>query len=116
LVLALRTGVVSQTYIEDLQRATERTFNKSLAWKTPDNPVLAAFKTQSCMLDLEKAASEKQMLKTLREGCHLIGLTASVVSHDLSHGAAAEIAHLPGELRGTSIASAAAVLNHSSSS
>ena len=68
------------------------------------------------MLDLGKAASEKQLLKTLREGCHLIGLVASVVAHDLRRGAAAEMAHLHRELGGTSIASAAAVLGHSSSS
>ena len=67
------------------------------------------------MLDLGKAASEKQLLKTLREGCHLIGLVASIVAHDLRRGAAAEIAHLHREFRGTSIASAAAVLGHSSS-
>jgi hypothetical protein len=32
LILALRTGAVSQTSIEDLQRATEKTVNKLLVW------------------------------------------------------------------------------------
>ena len=115
MILALRTGAVSQTCIEDLQRAVEKTYNKSLVWGTPNIPVLAAFRMQGCMLDLGKAASEKQLLKTLRERCHMIGLVASVVTHDLRRGAAAEIAHLPEELRGASVASAAAVLGHSSS-
>jgi hypothetical protein len=115
LILALRTSAVAHTNIENLQAATDMTVNKSLVWQTPDRPVLSAFKQQGCMLDLRKPAREVQLLKTLKQGCDLIGLLSSPVTHDVRRGAAAEIAHLPKHVKGGSTADAARTLNHQGS-
>lgn len=115
IVLALRTGAVEQTSIEDLQSATDATYNKTIIWQFPERPVVCAFRAFGCMLDLEQPATNIQLLKSLRQGCDLIGMLQSVVTHDLRRGAAAELAHMPGDLPGASTVGAARMLSHTNS-
>lgn len=115
LIMALRTSAVQQPSIETLTEAVQNTYNKSIIWSTPNRPVLCAFKQQGCMLDFTRPATEVQLLKSLRFGCELIGMTDLPVTHDIRRGAASDIAHLPERVRGASTEDAARMLNHTAS-
>ncbi len=112
LILALRTGNVASTTLEDLLEEARQDPLKRVQWLRPDSPVFCAFANTS-RLNLSSPAACNQMQDTIFAMSSEAGVLASLASHDVRRGGAYEIKNLKTTPMGISDDAAAVALGHS---
>lgn len=93
IIMALRTGNVAATTVEDLLENVRQNPIKKVAWTRPDSPVFCAFSSRTS-LDLPVPAATKQIQRTVSAMSDAAGILASLTSHDLRRGGARELKNL----------------------
>jgi hypothetical protein len=111
LVMALRTGNVAETSIDDLLETTRKRKNRTVVWRDGTLPVLKAA-SNSHLLDLNAPAPEKQTCRILQQSSSLVGLLKTPGTHDIRRGVAFETSLLPSTNSVDGVDRAAQILGH----
>ena len=95
LALALRTGAVEATTIDQLITTTLACPDRTVQWKRPDWPLHLKFRGAGGSIKPNESASTIQFGKTLRAAAYTAGINTHVVPHDTRRGAARDTSRLP---------------------
>jgi hypothetical protein len=112
LVMALRTGNVKESGIDDLINNLQLRANRTVQWVDPLRPVVCAL-TNGQTLVVDKPASALQLNEWMQTASLRAGLLRRYRPHDMRRGHSREVAHLPaGQLLGGVNTAVAASVGH----
>ena len=116
LVMALRTGGVAATSINELLATTIRRIDKQVQWTHPYRPVIAAVHNGggSCR-EQDKPPPNTQINDTVCRASLVCGIIKPFASHSLRRGAVSDMKHIKklGRKSGKADGEVAAMLGHS---
>ncbi|KAK5721898.1 hypothetical protein LTR15_006491 [Elasticomyces elasticus] len=93
---SLRNGLIAggKTLQQVLHHAARRLDHK-VVWTFPDRPVLPLFLTATHRLDLDRPATPKQTLDTMKQLGLVSGILDRIYTHALRAGSARDLMHVP---------------------
>ncbi|KAK3617227.1 hypothetical protein LTR56_025441 [Elasticomyces elasticus] len=93
---SLRNGLIAggKTLQQVLNHAARRLDHK-VVWTFPDRPVLPLFVTATHRLDLDRPATPKQTLDTMKQLGLVSGMLDRIYTHALRAGSARDLMHVP---------------------
>lgn len=98
LIVALRTGNVEATSIDELRTKVLSTQRKMVVWKYPQRPVIPSNRHKR--LNLDTPAETSQMRETIAYATRIAGVLVPLTTHDLRRGSARDLANLPSPVVG----------------
>lgn len=95
IIVALRTGAVTETTYGELISNIRARQSKVLVWAYPERPVLPAFGPCAAFVDVGAPAPGAQILSSLKLAGDLVGMLSAPWTHDIRRGSARDIAYAP---------------------
>ncbi|KAH9871370.1 hypothetical protein IAQ61_005549 [Plenodomus lingam] len=95
LVMALHTGMVQATSVDDLLQQTASRQDKTVQWAAPTRHALCAFSGNGGRLLLDTAANSRQLGTIPNEAANQAGITVHTTPHDLCRGTAQDMVNTP---------------------
>ena len=116
IILALRTGAVSGTSLNEVLVAARSRNNRRIIWSHPEWPVISKIHGTGRELSVGLSAGVNQMRGNLQFAANAASLLHDLRPHDIRHGSALDFSSLPPALRGVATDSVQVGLGHSSES